>query len=331
MKSATPMFLLATGALAAVQGNQPRDLAQLEAIMNKVLQGLTEVDGATTAYTGGEAYELDCALEKMTDKATEATDAASKLDKLALEEAIGFQPLSNQLNAAGDKFVADLKNKIPLLSEACACEIIAESFGVLTNTASGLMNTVASKFPTQGGNGDIAKFTASFADTNQALKDCAAKEAEEGGHEGGHGGYEGGHGSPSGVPTGAPTGGHGPYPTGEAAPTGHPTAAPAEPTHPTYANGSSPAGGSGSSGGASSADAGGDKSTPTYASKPVVTAGASLIGFSGAALVAAAVAYFLTYESSGDLLVIKRYVREHDLTCLLSADNMDQVLDKFGE
>ncbi|KAK2024662.1 hypothetical protein LX32DRAFT_643443 [Colletotrichum zoysiae] len=124
MKFFAPIVLLAAGVLATPTPSDlcERELSDVNAIMTTVLNGIQELDGSICGYGGGPGAELEDASGKMLTIIRTATNNAAAMLPLTMDEAIAFQPLSDQLNAAGDKLLVDLDEKVPLLSKSGACD-----------------------------------------------------------------------------------------------------------------------------------------------------------------------------------------------------------------
>jgi hypothetical protein len=131
MKSSTSLLLLAIGAAARVH-LLVRDLAQLDGILNQVLNGLNETENAVVSYNGGDTLLVGSALDEMAALAQDSTQqVTTEVNILSLEEAYDFQTMSQHINAAGNQLVADVKNKIPLFGMAEACGDLEAKFSAM--------------------------------------------------------------------------------------------------------------------------------------------------------------------------------------------------------
>ncbi|ORY59656.1 uncharacterized protein BCR38DRAFT_351401 [Pseudomassariella vexata] len=173
-------FLSLIAITAAVSASQvdtttpKRNLVEVTNIMTQVLHGILNFDAAIINYNGGpQVSQLQGASGTMVGIIKTATLAASNMTNLSVEEAQGFQPLSDKLNVAGDKLLADLNGKNDLFSKACVCEPVFELVTVVGDHVITLMNTVSTKFP-QGGKGgkEIEHFTKIFNDMEEKLSKC---------------------------------------------------------------------------------------------------------------------------------------------------------------
>ncbi|KAK1963304.1 hypothetical protein LY78DRAFT_203635 [Colletotrichum sublineola] len=256
MKSFAPIVLLAAGAFAAPSPAElcDRELSTVNTIMTTVLNGIQSLDGSICAYNGGPGAELEEASGKMLTIIRTATYNAAAMLPLTMDEAIAFQPLSDQLNAAGDKLLVDLSDKVPLFAKSGACDSTLTWVAQVGSNVNTLMTTISTKFPAGGKGGDeIKHFNGIFAEMQDKLSSCST----------------GGKGSGS---------GSGSTSDDKAVASG--TKILAVPTAvPTYSVGVA---GNGTKG-----------ASPTSTNRPVVTAGAAMLTFSGAGLAAAIAAFIL--------------------------------------
>lgn len=124
MKFSAPIALFAAGVLAAPSASElcTRELSTVNTIMTTVLNGIQNLDTTCLSYTGGPGPELTNASTYMLEIIRTATNNAAAMLPLTMEEAQAFQPLSDQLNAAGDKLLTDISSKVALFSAACICD-----------------------------------------------------------------------------------------------------------------------------------------------------------------------------------------------------------------
>lgn len=122
MQFFTTIVLAAAGVIAAPSADLcARELTTVNTIMTTVLNGIQSLDGSILAYTGGPGTELQDASATMLEIIRNATNNAAAMLPLSTDEAIAFQPLSDQLNAAGDKLLVDLESKVPIFAQSDAC------------------------------------------------------------------------------------------------------------------------------------------------------------------------------------------------------------------
>ncbi|KAK2776672.1 cell wall protein [Colletotrichum kahawae] len=178
MKFSAPIALFAAGVLAAPSTSElcTRELSTVNTIMTTVLNGIQNLDTTCLSYTGGPGPELTNASTYMLEIIRTATNNAAAMLPLTIEEAQAFQPLSDELNAAGDKLLTDISSKVTLFSAACICDTTLNWVAQIATNVNTLMTTISTKFPAGGKGGDeIAHFTQVFADMQSQLSECASK------------------------------------------------------------------------------------------------------------------------------------------------------------
>ncbi|KAK6215767.1 cell wall protein [Colletotrichum tabaci] len=176
MKFFAPIVLLAAGAIAAPSPSElcERELSTVNTIMTTVLNGIQSLDGSICAYSGGPGKELEDASATMLTIIRTATYNAAAMLPLTMDEAIAFQPLSDQLNAAGDKLLVDLSNKVPLFAKSGACDSTLTWVAQVGGNVNTLMTTISTKFPAGGKGGDeITHFNGIFAEMQDKLSTCS--------------------------------------------------------------------------------------------------------------------------------------------------------------
>nr|XP_036587711.1 cell wall protein [Colletotrichum truncatum]KAF6798653.1 cell wall protein [Colletotrichum truncatum] len=142
MKFSTSIALFAAGVLAAPSASDlctREEVSTVNTIMTTVLEGIQSLDATCASYTGGPGQELVDASNKMLTIIRTATNNAASMLPLTMDEAIAFQPLSDKLNAAGDKLLTDIQSKTPLFAQSCICEVTLNwvaQIGVETSTLS---------------------------------------------------------------------------------------------------------------------------------------------------------------------------------------------------
>ncbi|KAF4908246.1 hypothetical protein CGCVW01_v012298 [Colletotrichum viniferum] len=178
MKFSAPIALFAAGVLAAPSASElcTRELSTVNTIMTTVLNGIQNLDNTCLSYTGGPGPELTNASTYMLEIIRTATNNAAAMLPLTMEEAQAFQPLSDQLNAAGDKLLTDISSKVALFSAACICDTTLNWVAHIAGNVNTLMTTISTKFPAGGKGGDeIAHFTQVFSDMQSQLSECSGK------------------------------------------------------------------------------------------------------------------------------------------------------------
>ncbi|KAK2056286.1 hypothetical protein LY76DRAFT_618005 [Colletotrichum caudatum] len=177
MKFFAPIVLLAAGVLATPTPSDDlceRELSDVNAIMTTVLNGIQELDGSICGYNGGAGADLEDASGKMLTIIRTATNNAAAMLPLTMDEAIAFQPLSDQLNAAGDKLLVDLDAKVPLLAKSGACDSTLTWVAQVGGNVNTLMTTISTKFPAGGKGGDeITHFNGIFSQMQDKLSGCS--------------------------------------------------------------------------------------------------------------------------------------------------------------
>ncbi|KAK0372062.1 hypothetical protein CLIM01_10587 [Colletotrichum limetticola] len=257
MKFTTPIVFLAAGVIATPTPELcARELSQVNTIMTTVLNGIQSLDGSICAYAGGDGKDLEDASSTMLTTIRTATYNAVAMLALTMDEAIAFQPLSDELNAAGDKLLVDLSDKVPSFAQAGICDSTLSWVAQIGGNVHTLMTSISTKFPAGGKGGDeITHFDGIFQEMQDKLSTCATGGKESSGSSG----------SPSGTGTGNDNKGVGTA-------TKAVTAATATASVTAHTNGTRGA-------------------SPTATT--VVTAGAALMTFSGAGLAAAIFALVL--------------------------------------
>lgn len=107
---------------ANTERHQARDLDTTLRVMNNVLDQMVVVDNVISAFW--DTSDLPAVQEAGTKMI--AIIRASDEDILAmtpvpLQDAIAFQPLSDKLNAQGDKLLEGVEAKVPLFGRAAVC------------------------------------------------------------------------------------------------------------------------------------------------------------------------------------------------------------------
>ncbi|KAF6802938.1 hypothetical protein CSOJ01_11263 [Colletotrichum sojae] len=177
MKFSAPAALLfAAGALASPTAAElcARELSTVNTIMTTVLEGIQGLDSSISAYKGGPGKELEEASTKMLGTIRTATNNAAAMTPLTMDEAIAFQPLSDKLNAAGDKLLTDLESKVDLFAKSKICETTLSWVAQVGGNVNTLMTTISTKFPAGGKGGDeIAHFNKIFQTMQDKLAACS--------------------------------------------------------------------------------------------------------------------------------------------------------------
>ncbi|OHE96010.1 hypothetical protein CORC01_08703 [Colletotrichum orchidophilum] len=174
MKFSTPIVLLAAGVLATPTPELcARELSQVDTIMTTVLNGIQSLDGSICAYGGGDGKDLEDASSTMLTTIRNATYNAVAMLPLTMDEAIAFQPLSDKLNAAGDKLLVDLSAKVPLFAQARICDSTLSWVALIGGNVHTLMTSISTKFPAGGKGGDeITHFDGVFQEMQDKLNTC---------------------------------------------------------------------------------------------------------------------------------------------------------------
>lgn len=120
--AAAIMGLAALVGAANTERHQARDLDTTLRVMNNVLDQMVVVDNVISAFW--DTSDLPAVQEAGTKMI--AIIRASDEDILAmtpvpLQDAIAFQPLSDKLNAQGDKLLEGVEAKVPLFGRAAVC------------------------------------------------------------------------------------------------------------------------------------------------------------------------------------------------------------------
>ncbi|KAK1999872.1 hypothetical protein LX36DRAFT_604149 [Colletotrichum falcatum] len=176
MKFFAPIVLLAAGVLADPSPSDlcEREVSDVNSIMSTVLDGIQTLDNAICAYDGGSGADLENASTIMLTVIRTATNNAAAMLPLTMDEAIAFQPLSDKLNAAGDKLLTDLDDKVPLIAKSGACDSTLTWVDQVGNNVNTLMTTISTKFPAGGKGGDeITHFNGIFAQMREKLSGCS--------------------------------------------------------------------------------------------------------------------------------------------------------------
>ncbi|KAK1624860.1 hypothetical protein BDP81DRAFT_382055 [Colletotrichum phormii] len=175
MKFTTPIVFLAAGVLATPTPELcERELSQVNTIMTTVLNGIQSLDGSICAYAGGDGKDLEDAPTTMLTTIRTATYNAVAMLPLTMDEAIAFQPLSDQLNAAGDKLLIDLSEKVPSFAQAGICDSTLSWVAQIGGNVHTLMTSISTKFPAGGKGGDeITHFDGIFQEMQDKLSTCA--------------------------------------------------------------------------------------------------------------------------------------------------------------
>ncbi|TDZ16201.1 hypothetical protein C8034_v008185 [Colletotrichum sidae] len=190
MKSFAPVILLAAGAIAAPSAAElcARELSEVNTIMTTVLNGIQSLDGSINAYSGGPGLELVDASNTMLTIIRTATNNAAVMIPLTIDEAIAFQPLSDELNAAGDKLLVDLEAKVPTFAQSHACATALNWVAQVGTNVNTLMTTISAKFPAGGKGGEeIEHFNGIFSTMQEKLSECAGPGADNKGVDNGSG------------------------------------------------------------------------------------------------------------------------------------------------
>ncbi|TLD21321.1 hypothetical protein PspLS_09324 [Pyricularia sp. CBS 133598] len=175
--AAATMGLAALVGAANTDRHQARDLDTTLRVMNNVLDQMVVVDNTISAFK--DATDLPAVMEvgtKMIAIIRSSDEEILGMTPVPLQDAIAFQPLSDKLNAQGDKLLEGVEAKVPLFGRAGVCPTLHTA---VTNIGAGvvkLMNDVSDKFPQEGRQNNantIQHFTDSFASAIANLKACA--------------------------------------------------------------------------------------------------------------------------------------------------------------
>ncbi|KAK8091008.1 hypothetical protein PG994_000513 [Apiospora phragmitis] len=175
--------------------------------MGQVLNGLADLQQVSTNYAGGQGGDIKSGIETTLTTVKSATGVCAKMGPVTMDEAAGFRPTAEKLVGSGDKLVVTLTSKVPLFEKNHICGPVLGWFGglgtptpMLTPSSSHrirkcltnpqpflsetgenvgvLMQTVATKFPTNSSANEIAAFKAKFGVLGDKLKACSGNMTE---------------------------------------------------------------------------------------------------------------------------------------------------------
>ncbi|TLD08548.1 uncharacterized protein PgNI_07946 [Pyricularia grisea] len=169
--------------------HQARDLDTTLRVMNNVLDQMVVVDNTISAFK--DATDLPAVMEvgtKMIAIIRASDEEILTMTPVPLQDAMTFQPLSDKLNAQGDKLLENVEAKVPLFGKAGVCPTLHTAVSTMGAGVVKLMNDVSDKFPQEGRQNNahtIQHFTDSFASAVAKLKACADVNNAGGGKHGG--------------------------------------------------------------------------------------------------------------------------------------------------
>ncbi|KAK7956989.1 cell wall protein [Apiospora aurea] len=186
MKFFTPIVVLSAtvaveaqmGALPRSATNNKRDVGPLKVVMDQVLNGMATLQQVSTNYAGGPGGDIKSGIETTLETVKSATSGCSKMGPVTNSEAEGFRPTAEKLTTAGDELVVTLTSKVPLFEKNHICGPVLGWFGGLGENVGVLMQTVATKFPSNGSATEIAAFKSKFAVLGAKLDACAGNHTE---------------------------------------------------------------------------------------------------------------------------------------------------------
>ncbi len=125
MKLTTTLALFAAGVSASrFQQLRLRDLAEVESIVTTVLGAIQTFDGQVSNFTGGDPSNLSSDCTKMVYTVKTAVKNLNPVSNVSLQDAYNFKPLSDQMNAAGDKLLDDLDSQVSLFKSLGLCSYV---------------------------------------------------------------------------------------------------------------------------------------------------------------------------------------------------------------
>ncbi|EJT77278.1 hypothetical protein GGTG_07190 [Gaeumannomyces tritici R3-111a-1] len=185
MKFSIPAILgLVMGASASAVAPraavEARSLEVVVRVMTSVYEHMGRLDDAITKFQGVQDIPgLRLRGGEMVAAVKSADAEVLGMTPVTLQEAHEFQPLSDKLNAMGEKLLGHVVDKIPTFGQVGVCSHAEQMISDIGAGVVKLMGDVAAKFPTDGqgksNQGIIQHFTSIFADTVSKLKSCAVQ------------------------------------------------------------------------------------------------------------------------------------------------------------
>ncbi|KAL8420987.1 hypothetical protein RB596_001962 [Gaeumannomyces avenae] len=185
MKFSIPAILgLAMGASASAVAPraavEARSLEVVMRVMTSIYEHMGRLDDVITNFQGVQDIPgLKLRGGEMVEAVKSADAEVLGMTPVTLQEAHEFQPLSDKLNAMGEKLLGHVVDKIPTFSQVGVCSHAEQMISEIGAGVVKLMGDVADKFPTDGqgksNQGIIQHFTSIFADTVSKLKACAVQ------------------------------------------------------------------------------------------------------------------------------------------------------------
>ncbi|KAI8629576.1 hypothetical protein F5Y19DRAFT_433565 [Xylariaceae sp. FL1651] len=125
----------------------PRDGSSLNSILSSIFTAMTNADAQLEAYNGGPPIALRGAAKDLVDTIAQNIPVAQGLAPLTQEDALSIAGISQQVTAAGDKFLQDLVAAVPRFEANGLCQYLYEYTGNLTQVAGQFSEAAGSKFP----------------------------------------------------------------------------------------------------------------------------------------------------------------------------------------
>ncbi|KAK8095009.1 hypothetical protein PG997_001694 [Apiospora hydei] len=175
--SILPLALLAS--LRAVSARTSIDKrttsTTLPAAMSDVLAAARTLDHVVGAYAGGEAEDVECAINTAVVVLRHATQLANDLPAgpMGAEDAAAFKASSESLAHAGEGLVSCFAAKIPAFNEARICNSVTTHVTDLDDGVTALYKAVGSKLPA-GSEAMVADTHKPFGDLKDSMGDCSA-------------------------------------------------------------------------------------------------------------------------------------------------------------
>ncbi|KAK7947776.1 uncharacterized protein PG986_008662 [Apiospora aurea] len=175
--SILPLTLLAS--LTAVSARTSIDKrtasTTLPAAMSDVLAAARTLDHVVGAYAGGEAEDVECAINTVVVVLRHTTRLAHGLPAgpMGAEDAAAFGASCESLGRAGEDLVASFAGKIPAFNEARICNSVTTHVTDLDDGVAALYKAVGPKLPA-GSEAAAAQGQKPFGALKSSMGECSA-------------------------------------------------------------------------------------------------------------------------------------------------------------
>lgn len=152
MKASASFVTLALGAVVLADEWDPlpkRDVATIQNVIMQASTALTKLDTTVKAFNGQDFTALATDAQGLKTVLQTGTTQVQGTTAISAQDAISLQSSLTPVQTAGQNLITDLKSKKQQIQQASLCSIIQQQTTDIGSAASGLINAVVMKVPTE--------------------------------------------------------------------------------------------------------------------------------------------------------------------------------------